>query len=160
MSRWIVVLLLVAGPAAAQEFTVERAAIVRALFQDTTEQPAEEADPDSQAAAPVREAVISAQWRGLNLEAWGGIIGSKHSMWSLGLGLSFSVTDNIALAFRAEYNQELGAARDYRPQLRTAIFEPGVRFHLDFHDRIALYTNHGLSVAAQYAFYKVDGRVR
>ncbi len=167
MARWIILILGVACASlqAASGFDIERRAPVRALFQEeeAEEQPAEEAPAKEPAAATpgdrIREWMEVSQWRGLNLEAYGGIIATKHSMWSGGIGLSFGIYRAMSLSFRAEYNQELGAARDYRPQLRTAIFEPGVRFHLDFHESIALYSTHSLMVAAQYAFYQLDQRV-
>jgi hypothetical protein len=167
MARWIVLILAAAGGVslqAANGFEIERRVTPRALFQEKLpeEHPAEAPAERPVAATPVdriREMMERSQWRGLNLEVYGGIIATKHSMWSAGLGLSFGIFRSMSLSFRAEYNQELGAARDYRPQLRTAIFEPGVRFHLDFHESVALYSTHSLMIAAQYAFYQLDQRV-
>jgi hypothetical protein len=164
MGRWIA-LVLVAGLTgvtlhAAQGFDLQRRHVERSLFQEEEqpETPDEETPAEPTPKQRMQEMMERSSWRGLNGEIYGGIIGSKHSMWSGGLGLSFGIYRSMALSFRAEYNQELGASRDYRPQLRTAIFEPGVRFHLDFHEHVAFYSTHALMAAAQYAFYKIDQR--
>jgi hypothetical protein len=166
MARWIVLTLVVACASlqAATGFAIERSVSPRALFQeepaeDQPGEPTAERPPPQTTEGRIREMMERSQWRGLNAEVYGGVIATKHSMWTAGLGLSFGIFRSMSLSFRAEYNQELGAARDYRPQLRTAIFEPGVRLHLDFHESVALYSNHSLMIAAQYAFYQLDQRV-
>lgn len=103
--------------------------------------------------------VDRSSWRDLTLEGYNGLIGAKHTNWSAGLGLGFSIYRNIAIVIRAEYNMELGAQRDYRPQTRALMLEPTVRLHLDFSDYVALFSNHGPSITARYDFYQLDDRV-
>ncbi len=108
---------------------------------------------------PAKSLIDASKWRSLNAEIWGGVVASKHTTFSAGLGFGFKLMSNISLNFRLEYNQELGTARTYRPQVRAACFEPTVRFHFDFDPMIAFYTDHGLSASAGYYYYQVDKRI-
>lgn len=101
----------------------------------------------------------ASQWRSFSLEASVGLIASKRTMWSGSLGAGVPIFDNVSLSFRAEYNMELGASRPYRPQTRGLIFEPGVRFHLDFDEYVAFFSQHGLSAVYRLDYYKLDDRI-
>lgn len=118
-----------------------------------------ESGGDKSAEEPSKTLIEASKWRSLNAEIWGGIVASKHTTFSAGLGFGFKLMSNLSLNFRLEYNQELGTARSYRPQVRAAYFEPTVRFHFDFDPMIAFYTDHGLSASAGYYYYQVDERI-
>lgn len=122
------------------------------LFKAQTEQPKSAEDT-------ARDMMEQSKWRTFSGEIWGGIVASKFPAFSGGLGFAFKVSGGIAVSIRVEYDQELGNPRDYRPQLRGAYLEPGVRLHLDFHPNIALYSNHGISVHAGWAYFQLDKRL-
>lgn len=118
-----------------------------------------QAQPPKSAEETASAMMVASKWRGFSGELWGGIVASKFPAFSGGLGFAFKVADSIAVALRVEYDQQLGDPRDYRPQLRGAYLEPGVRLHLDFHPNIALYSNHGISVHAGWAYFQLDKRL-
>lgn len=122
------------------------------LFKAQSEQPAKSEDP-------VRDMMEKSKWRSFSGEVWGGVVASKFPAFEGGLGFAFKVSGSIAVSIRVAYDQQLGDPRDYRPQLRGLYLEPGVRLHLDFHPNVALYSNHGLSVHAGFAYFQLNKRI-
>jgi len=120
--------------------------------QDTT------AEPES-TGSTFSEIEAASEWRSFSLEGSVGLIASKRTMWSGSLGAAIPLFDNVSLALRAEYNMELGASRDYRPQTRAFLLEPCVRFHLDFADYVAFFSQHGLSVSYRFDYFQLDDRI-
>lgn len=105
------------------------------------------------------EIQAASRWRSFSLDASVGLIGSKQTMWSGSVGVAIPLVNSLSFAIRAEYNMELGASRTYRPQTRAFQLEPGVRFHLDFDEYVAFFTEHGLSVGYRLDYFKLDERL-
>lgn len=98
----------------------------------------------------------NSKWRGLCLEAHTGVIAAKRSMLTAGIGMDFHLANAMSLVARIDYNHDLGQGRDFRPQIRGAAVEVGVRFHIDFADSVAFYGTHGINIAAQLAYFQLD----
>lgn len=148
-------IVLASGSLAAQGFDSFERVTPRNIFAA-----AEGGDADSEASAgsTFEQLLEQSQWRGMMIEGWGGIVAAKYPMWEGGFGFAFDVWKELSVAIRLEYNHDLGSVRTYRPQLRTLLLEPGVRFHLDFDESVAFFSNHGPSITAQLASYALDER--
>jgi hypothetical protein len=151
--RWLCIMLIVlyAPGLMADEFGGFNPPVRDVQLFEVSDEPEAEGDR-------LEEYSAASQWRPVSLEAHVGLIGSKRTMWSGAMGTAIPLYSSISLALRAEYNMELGASRDYRPQTRGFLFEPGVRLHLDFHEHVALYSQHALSVVYRLDYYKLDPR--
>ena len=158
MLRFLASLLVVisAGSLAAQrsfeDFTPDERDFALFEVQDETSESESTGSTFSQIEA-------ASQWRSFSLEASVGLIGSKRTMWSGSIGAAIPLFSSVSLALRAEYNMELGASRSYRPQTRGFLFEPCVRFHLDFDDYVAFFSQHGLSASYRLDYFQLDDRV-
>ena len=153
MTRLIAILLLLSCAAMChaipREFKLTEPSRPANLF--------EAADEHEESA--IEQYVSNSKWRPLSLEWHLGLIGAKRTMWSGAMGVGFPITGLIGFSVRAEYNMDLGASRDYRPQTRSVVLEPGVRFHLDFDENIALYSQHGLAIGLRLDYFKLDKRL-
>lgn len=147
----LAVLVVCAAPLCAQSFEITRSAGRKAALFQTA--PAPESKPDENTFAAMEE---RSRWRGIELEAWGGVIAAKRSMISTGLGFGFHLLDTMSLVFRLDYDHNLGSARDFRPQIRQGTLEAAVRFHVDFADNVAFYGTHGINLVAQFAYFQLD----
>lgn len=98
----------------------------------------------------------NSRWRNLCLEAHTGVIAARRSMLTAGLGVDFHLLNSMSLVARVDYNHDLGQAREFRPQIRGAAVEVGVRFHIDFADNVAFYGTHGINIAGQIAYFQLD----
>lgn len=152
MLRLLIAALCCCGALGAQSFDFARKPLSRALFA-ADDQPAQPAGDSMFTYPAINE---RAAWRGVNLEVWSGVIAAKRSMVTLGLGLGFNLSGFMALVFRVDYNNDLGVAREFRPQVRQATFEAGVRLHIDLDENIAFYGNHGINLAGQLAYFKLN----
>lgn len=156
MRTLLILILLLSGPLAAQSFdSFERVRRVTNLF-DTAETSA--SAPAETAGSTFEQIIAQSQWRQLMIEGWGGIVAAKYPMWEAGFGFAFEVKQELSVSIRLIYNHELGNVRSYRPQLRTLLLEPSVRFHLDFDENVAFFTDQGLSFTGQLASYALDER--
>lgn len=152
MARALVVLLVVVAGSAglcAESFEITRAARPRVGLLAA----AEEGGADRNTFEAIQE---KSRWRALGVEAHGGVIAARRSMFTAGLGMNFHLVHSMSLSARLDYNHDLGQARDFRPQIRGAALEVGVRFHIDFDDSVAFYGTHGINLAAQLAYFQLD----
>ncbi|MBK9975620.1 MAG: hypothetical protein IPP14_12685 [Planctomycetes bacterium] len=140
-----------AAPLCAQNFEVTRTTTRRAALFQTAEAPAPKADDNTFAAIEEKS-----KWRGIELEAWGGVVAAKRSMITTGLGVGFHLLNTMSLVFRLDYDHNLGSARDFRPQIRQGTLEAAVRFHVDFAENVAFYGTHGINLVAQFAYFQLD----
>ena len=158
MLRWFVTAMLVlgAGSLAAERSFEDFIPTERdfALFEVQ-----DESTESESTGSTFSELEAASEWRSFSLEASVGLIASKRTMWSGSIGAAVPLFANVSLALRAEYNMELGASRPYRPQTRAFLFEPGVRFHLDFDEYVAFFSQHGLSATYRLDYFQLDDRV-
>lgn len=115
---------------------------------------AEETSPTSPTSLEAMQ--DNSRWRGLCLEAHTGVIAAKRSMLTAGIGMDFHLVNSMSLVARLDYNHDLGQAREFRPQIRGATVEVGVRFHIDFAESVAFYGTHGINIAGQIAYFQLD----
>lgn len=114
---------------------------------------------EDDASASLDGMIERSSWRNISIEGYNGLVAARQSNWSGGLGVSFGVWKAVSISIRTEFNMQLGAVRDNRPQTRALMLEPTVRLHLDFHEHVALFSNHGPSVSARFDYYRLDDRV-
>jgi hypothetical protein len=145
----LAVIVVCAGHAVAQGFDITRNPARQTRLFAAADEPAKETN--------TFEAIQEkSKWRGLGVEVHGGVIASKRSMFTAGVGMSFHLTNTMSLVARLDYNHNIGPGRDYRPQVRGAAVEVGVRFHIDFADFVAFYGTHGINISGQLAYFKLD----
>lgn len=153
----VILLALVCAAALSAERMFEDFKPTERDFQlfEVQDQPAEPENTGS----TFSEIEAASEWRSFSLEGSVGLIATKRTMWSGALGAAVPIFNNVSLAFRGEFNMELGASRDYRPQTRAFILEPCVRFHLDFDEWVGFFSEHGLSVVYRLDYFQLDDRV-
>lgn len=151
MARAMLVLLVVlAAGLSAQSLEITRKPGRTARLLPAAEDPAA---AESNTFEAMQE---KSKWRGLCLEAHTGVIAAKRSMLTAGIGMDFHLVNTMSLVARIDYNHDLGQGRDFRPQIRGAAVEVGVRFHIDFADSVAFYGTHGINIAGQIAYFQLD----
>jgi hypothetical protein len=151
--RWILLLSLACcGGLAGQSLGFNRLPATRALFaQPEAVEPAPEA-PKTR----FEQIEEASRWRGIEIENYAGLVAAKRSMVSLGVGFGFRADRSLSVIFRLDFNNDIGQARDFRPQVRALTFEFAVRHHHDFSEHVAFYGTHGLNFAAQLAYFQLD----
>lgn len=149
--RWILLLVLCGCALEARPFDMPRAPFTRSLSLQEQPTPAPEA-PKSR----FEQIEEASRWRGLEFENFSGLVAAKRSTLSLGVGLGFHAYRSLSVIFRVDFNNDIGQARDFRPQVRQLTFEFAVRHHHDFSEHVAFYGTHGLNVTAQLAYFQLD----